>query len=97
MARDFESDSVKIRHASTAAVTQALKINLTSWTPAQKQSLETWSLVLALIPNLPHWTPAEKNQLIQIIRAKSASNEMLYLRQTQRHKRLREALLRLGS
>jgi hypothetical protein len=97
MARDFESDSVKIRHASTATVTQALKINLTSWTPAQKQSLETWSLVLALIPNLPHWTPAEKNQLIQIIRAKSASNEMLYLRQTQRHKRLREALLRLGS
>jgi hypothetical protein len=97
MARDFESDSVKIRHASTATVTQALKINLTCWTPAQKQSLETWSLVLALIPNLPHWTPNEKNQLIQIIRAKSAPNEMLYLRQTQRHKRLREALLRLGS
>jgi hypothetical protein len=50
-----------------------------------------------LIPDLPRWTPAEKNQLIKIIRAKSAPNEMPYLRETQHHPRLREALLRLGS
>jgi hypothetical protein len=97
MAREFAADIEKIRRSSTAAVTQALNINPASWTPAQHQSLENWSLVLALIPNLPHWTSAEKDQLIQIIRAKSAPNEMLYLRQTQHHARLRSELLRLGS
>jgi hypothetical protein len=97
MAQQFESDSQKIRQASTTAVTRALKINPARWTPGQNQSLENWSLVLALIPDLPRWTPHEKHQLVKIIRAKSAPNEMPYLRQTQRHPRLRSELLRLGS
>jgi hypothetical protein len=96
MAREFEGDSKKIRQASTTAVTRALKINPAHWTPSQKHSLENWSLVLALIPNLPRWTPSEKRQLIKIIRAKSAPGELVYLRQTQHHPRLREALLRMG-
>jgi hypothetical protein len=97
MAREFRGDSKKIRHASTAAVTKALKLNPTGWKVFQKQALENWSLVLALIPNLARWTPQEKRNLIKIIRSKSAPNEMPYLRQTQRHSRLRDELLRLGS
>jgi len=97
MAREFHGDSKKIRHASTTAVTKALNLNPTGWTPSQKQALENWSLVLALIPNLARWTPQEKQNLIKIIRAKSAPNEMSYLRQTQHHSRLRDELLRLGS
>ena len=97
MARDFDGDSQKIREASTTTVTRALKLNTSRWTPTQKQALENWSLVLALIPDLARWTPNEKNQLTKIIRAKSANNEMPYLRQTQRHPRLRAELLRLGS
>jgi hypothetical protein len=61
------------------------------------QSLENWSLILAQIPDLSNWTPAEKHQLVKIIRAKSALNEMPYLRRTQHHPRLRAELLRLGS
>jgi hypothetical protein len=97
MASEFDGDSEKIRRASTTAVTQALNINPASWTPAQNLALENWSLVLALISSLRRWTHDEKDQLIEIIRAKSAPNEMPYLRQTQRHPRLREELLRLGS
>jgi hypothetical protein len=97
MAREFGGDSRKIRQASTTAVTRALKLNPTGWTPSQKHALENWSLVLALIPNLARWTPQEKQSMIKIIRAKSAPNEMLYLRQTQNHSRLRDELLRLGS
>jgi hypothetical protein len=97
MAQKFASDSQQIRHASTAALTRALNLNPVPWTPAQKQALENWSLVLSLILDLRRWTPAEKNQLIKIIRAKSAPNEMPYLRQTQRHLLLRAELLRLGS
>jgi hypothetical protein len=97
MAREFNGDSVKIGQASTATVTRALKINTSLWTPADQHSLETWSLILALIPDLARWTPAEKIQLIKIIRAKFAPNEMIYLHQTQKHARLRAELLRLGS
>ena len=97
MAREFDSDSQEIRQASNAAVTRALNINPSRWTPAQRQSLENWSLVLALIPDLARWTPDEKHQLLKIIRAKSARNEMPYLRHTQYHPRLRAELLRLGS
>jgi hypothetical protein len=97
MAREFDGDSQKIRRAAVAAVSRILKIKPSRWTPAHQQSLENWSLVLALIPGLPRWSSDEKRQLIKIIRAKSAANEVHYLRHTQNHLRLREALLFLGS
>jgi len=97
MARDFDADNHKIRQTATAQITRTLKINPARWTPAQQQSLENWSLVLTLIPDLARWSQKEKQDIIKIIHAKSASNEMSYLRQTQHHPRLRQALLRLGS
>ncbi|MGA7401171.1 MAG: hypothetical protein WCC99_12540 [Candidatus Sulfotelmatobacter sp.] len=97
MARDFEGNSQEIRQASTAAVARALNINPYRWTLAQQQVLDDWSLLLALVPDLTRWTADEKNQIVKIIRAKSAPNEMFYLRQTQHHPRLRRELLRLGS
>jgi hypothetical protein len=97
MARDFDGDSNKLRQSSLAEVTQSINLNRSRWTSAQNRALEDWPLVLALIPDLARWTTAEKHQLIKIIRAKSAPSELPYLRQTQRHLRLREALLRLGS
>jgi hypothetical protein len=97
MARAFNGDSQKVRRASVAAVSRILKIETSRWTPAEHRSLENWSLVMALIPGLARWSTEEKNRLIKIIRAKSAPNEMPYLRQTHNHARLREALLQLGS
>jgi len=97
MAREFDGDIRKIRQASTNAVSRALRINPSRWTPAQHSGLEDWSLVLALIPNLALWTPEEKRQITHIIRAKSASREVSYLHATQHHPRLRRELLRLGS
>ena len=97
MGKEFNGDSQKIRQASTAAVTNALKINSARWTPHERQSLENWSLVLTLIPGLPDWPRKEKAQIIKIIRAKSAASERPYLRLTQRHARFRTELLRLGS
>ncbi len=97
MAREFNGDSQKIREASTAAVTRVLEVDATRWTPVQHQALENWSLVLALIPGLARWSGNEKHQLVKIIRAKSAPNEMPFLRQTQHHPHLRDELLRLGS
>lgn len=97
MARDFDSNSDKLRKASVESVARALRINLARWTQDQKQALENWSLVLALLPDLARWTSQEKSQLEKIIRSKAAVNEMSYWRGTQRHPRLRAELLRLGS
>ena len=97
MARQFAGDFARIRDSSVAEVCHALRINPAHWTPAEHASLENWALVLALIPDLKHWPPQEKRDMIRIIQAQSAPNEMRYLRQTQQHARLRGALLQLGS
>ena len=97
MSRDFNGNSQEIRKASTNTTIRALRINASRWSRSQIHSLGNWSLILAQIPDLSSWTPAEKDQLIKIIRAKSALNEMPYLRHTQHHPRLRAELLRLGS
>ena len=95
--REFQGDSDKVRRASTAAVIRILNINPARWAPTQLRALENYSLLLSRIPTLAHWTPAEKRKLIKIIRAKSARDEMPYLRETQRHPRLRSEMLEFGS
>jgi hypothetical protein len=99
MSSEFDGDNRRLRQASAAAVVRALGIKsiATGWTPAEKRALEDWSLVLVLIPGVARWTTDEKEQLVTIIRAKAATDEMLYLRRTQQHPRLRAELLRLGS
>jgi len=97
MAREFDADSARIRHASVAEVSQALGVTQSGWNPAECQAFENWSLVLALITDLRRWSPHEKHGIAKIIRAQAAPNEMRYLRLTQQHPRLRAELLRLGS
>jgi len=97
MAHEFSGDAARIREASVTEVTRDLNLNQSRWTAAERRSLENWSLVLALIPALARWSAEEKRDVIGIIRSQSGGNEMLYLRRTQRHGRLREELLRLGS
>jgi hypothetical protein len=97
MAELFHGDSGQLREASVAFLTKALRIDASGFTGPQQPSLENWSQVLALVPDLPRWTLEEKGQLIKIIATKSGRNEMDYLRQTQRHPRLRAELLRLGT
>jgi len=59
--------------------------------------VERLAVMDAPIPGLADWSPKEKEQLIQIVRAKSAATELAYLRLTQRSFLFREALLRLGT
>ena len=55
------------------------------------------ALVAALIPDLRSWSTMEKEDLLQVIRAKSGTDEMHYLHLLQAHGRLRDAMLRVGS
>jgi hypothetical protein len=102
MARDFGGDAVRMREHSRRALERVLfprrgGVSTSSWTPLEKAALENFALVLADTPGLRAWTPEEKEDLVRIIRAKGKRDEMLYLHLTQRHGRLRRALLVLGS
>jgi hypothetical protein len=68
-----------------------------SWTPLEKAAFENFALVLADMRRGRAWTREEKEDLVRVIRAKAKRDEMLYLHLTQRHERLRKALLAIGS
>ncbi|MEO8191826.1 MAG: hypothetical protein ABI682_15950 [Acidobacteriota bacterium] len=97
MARRFRSDSQFLQSAAVARVSDLLDANLESW-PAERRRV-TMGLVLLLdrIPDLRQWSEAEKKAAVAILRAKSAREEDAYLRRMQRHRRFREAVIRLGS
>jgi hypothetical protein len=97
MAREFSGDATKLRDSSMKQITRALRLNPKRWTTTELQALENWSLILAMIPDLATWSPQEKRELIKLIQSQASPNEMHYLRETQRHSRLRHTLLRLGS
>ncbi len=69
---------------------QVRKIGLRS----QRRKFES---LVSLIRDLDRWTVAEKQLLERIVRAKNAAEETTYLRLMQRHNRLRESVIRLGS
>jgi hypothetical protein len=97
MARHFNRDSMRIRQESVRAIARILGVTPSSWTHLEQASFDNLAVVLALVPDLSVWTDAHKQAVVQIIRGKSKPDEMLYLHLTQRHDRLREALLKLGS
>ena len=55
------------------------------------------ALVLDLIPDRAGWSRAEKKTLGEILHAKFARSETRYVRLLQKHGRLRNAILKLGS
>jgi hypothetical protein len=107
MARDFGGDAVLMREHSRRALERVLNVKIenvrsggvttSSWTPLEKAAFENFALVLPDVSGLRAWTREEKEDLVRIIRAKGKPDEMLYLHLTQRHGRLRKALLKLGS
>jgi hypothetical protein len=97
MAARFEGDAARIRQSATRRVSRLLRIRAEAWPADQQAAFTSLALVFDLIPDLERWTRSEKDLLAAIARAKSGRDETRYLRLMQRHPRLREALLRLGS
>ncbi len=97
MAKEFGGDSAYIRQASTRTVSRALGLSTSHWNAMEQRAFEDWALALALVPGLKRWSIEEKREVAEIVRAKASTNEMRYLRLTQKHQRLRQELLRLGS
>ena len=95
--RRFAGDPARARAAAEKRVQAALGLRTRGWSPLEKKAFEAFALVLDGVPGLAHWTSRERQGVGEIIRAKAGRNERRYLRLLQRHRRLREALIRLGS
>lgn len=97
MSEKFQGNRQRFCQGAGAWLARALGVSTASWSQLQRTNFENSAVVLSLVPELPLWSKNDKHTLLRIIQAKSAANEMVYLRLSQKHPRLREALLRLGS
>lgn len=93
----FNGSMDAIRAFSIKEVARALAVQIESSDEIARQAFESLALVIALIPDLANWAVEDKRKLLRIIRAKTSRDENLYARELQRHKQLRDAIIKLGS
>jgi hypothetical protein len=97
MASHAAGDASKIRRASWEWVARALDVKVEDWKLTERRAFEDLALVLALIPDLARWSEDEKLDAARIIRAKASADESRYVRLLQRHARLRDEIIKIGS
>jgi hypothetical protein len=97
MASRFGGDAKAIRAASVERVARALGIRMRDWSEVELSTLGDFAVVLDLIPNLNRWSGSERQALVPIIHAKAVADEARYLKLMQKHRRLRAAMIELGS
>ncbi|MCA1600143.1 MAG: hypothetical protein LC776_00385 [Acidobacteria bacterium] len=97
MAAQFGGDGERIRDASVQNVSRAGGIRIGNWSEVELSALSDFAVVLDLIPDLNRWTENERQAVVRIIRAKAGADEARYLKLMQGHRRLRAAMIKLGS
>ncbi len=97
MAERFHGDRQELVKAARASLSRALAIDPSGWTPPARRALDDFAVVLALAPDLDGWNAPEKEALARILRAKAGRDECDYLGRLQRHSKLRQTFLVLGS
>ncbi len=97
MAARYKGSASEARTQSVANVSSKLRLTSRGLSEVQQQALSDFSVVLDLIPDLPDWDSKEKRELVKVILAKAGADEARYLTVMQRHQRLRDNIIRLGS
>jgi hypothetical protein len=97
MAARWGGDAGRMRAGSVSAVSRALGVRADTWTGRAREAVENLAPVLALVSNLGRWTAEEKAAVVRVVRSKAASTEFAYVRRLREHRRLRDAIVRLGS
>src|SRR5262249_540853 len=96
-ARQFDGEVEKLRIWSTDRVGYRLEVNPWRLKGLKRVAFDNLALVLDLIPDLGEWDRSDRRRIVQIIRAKSDSDDAAYARLLQSHTRLRQALIAIGS
>lgn len=96
MAAKYQGVAENFRLAAVEKLTRALGLLPEAFAPAESPALNDFAVALSLV-DLSGWNAAEKRALTQVVRAKATSDESRYLKLMQRHLRLRNAMINLGS
>jgi hypothetical protein len=96
MATTFEGDAKRFRSEAMNELSRALNVRTEGWPNRARPALFDFASALSLV-DLNKWSDVEKTALAKVIRAKSAMDESNYLKAMQKHRRLREEIIRLGS
>jgi hypothetical protein len=97
MGNEFGGDINRMRADSVKSLTRLLGIRTETWRETELTTLSYFAAMLMLVKDLPRWSEDAKQALVKIIRAKAAAEESSYLKLMQRHARLRNLIIRLGS
>ena len=97
MAAKHGGEVDKFRVAAVKKLERALGIRADAWPKAGLAALHDFAVALSLVEDLRDWSAVEKRALARVIRAKAGSDESSYLKLMQRHKLLRNAIIKLGS
>jgi len=97
LAQQFGGSERKLRQALVTSVARALGVKPTDLVPSEHRVFSDLALVLAMIPDLSRWSKEEKSAIRQIVRAKAGTDELLYVRLLQGHRKLRDGLRTIGS
>jgi hypothetical protein len=97
MAAKYGGDAEKFRSEAIAQLTRVLGFRESGWRETALSALHDFAITLSLVDDLNQWSESEKRALVKIIRAKTASDESGYLKLMQKHARLRNAVVKLGS
>lgn len=87
----------EFRAEAEIQVALRLGFNPKRWPPQDQKAFADWATVLFLIDDLGNWSSAEKILTTRIIRAKGSGTEADFLALLQKHSRLRDAILAIGS
>jgi hypothetical protein len=90
-------DRFHIRNLALAAQRRLARLHEAPINDPELVPFEKQPLMLALADDLSNWSRREKRHALRIMRAKNGTDEVDYLRLLQRHRRMREAAIRIGS
>jgi hypothetical protein len=97
MARDFDGNAEAMRKAAVAQLARIIKVDTQKLKPQAQIAFADFATALSLVPDISHWSSEEKDALRDIIAAKAGRTELRYQTMLQKHRRLRAAVLKLGS
>jgi len=97
MAVAYKGDAALMRTKSVKFMESRLSFDSSVLNRSQQRVFADFAVVLSLVGDLRNWNDQEKQQVVSIIRAKAGVDERRYLRELQKHDKLRRALIGLGS
>jgi hypothetical protein len=97
MAKEYAGNPDAMFRSAGSRLARVLNVDPNSYAATERKAFNNFAFLLCLARDLEKWETADKRALLDIIRAKAAPDETVYLRLLQQHETLRETLRKLGS